>query len=771
MKMISKNDLFMNAFNFSAIGMVIVAIDGKWLNVNPSLCKSLGYTKAELVKMAFQDITHPEDLDLGLNNLNEMLDGEIGYYQITKRYIRKNGNIVWGLLNVSLVKDKQDYPLYFIAQIQDITEQKIMEEMIRKNEAQYKSLIEHNPDAVFAIDLEGDFTLVNESCTRIIGYSEEEFLRMSFYPLLIGEDLEKTIDALNKVMQGDTATIDITLHKKTGKKVVVYVTFVPIMVDGVITGLYAVAKDITEQKRIAKELIQSEERYRALVESSPNAIVVHQDYHEIAKERIDLLNRNIPVGALEERYVLIDGSVIDVEVTAIPILYMDKPAFQVIIQDISRRKEMERALSKSQEQYRSVVESIKEVIFQTDLQGRLTFLNLAWEKITGFTTEESIGKYFYDYVNSEDRESYHVLFQSLIQGEREYFRIEVRYVTKEAGYYWVEVYARVVINEQGVVIGTLGTLNNITKRKAFEEGLKASEERFRLIAEYSSDLITIHDLQRKYIYVSPVCKEILQYDEKELIKTDAFSFVHQDERDMVIEQLQTLFETGYIVVTFRIRRKDGAYVWLESACKLLNDIDGDGMIIAVSRSINERKIAEQKLQEANEILQRLSAIDGLTGVANRRAFDERLEVEWNFGRRNSSLLSLIMLDIDFFKAYNDTYGHQGGDSCLKQIASVINETLGRSTDFLCRYGGEEFCIILPDTDEAGAKVVGEKVRKAIEKLEIPHAGSVILPWVTISVGTATMILTVYTSSQDLISKADKALYKAKSNGRNCFRSF
>ncbi len=167
----------------------------------------------------------------------------------------------------------------------------------------------------------------------------------------------------------------------------------------------------------------------------------------------------------------------------------------------------------------------------------------------------------------------------------------------------------------------------------------------------------------------------------------------------------------------------------------------------------------------------LSTIDGLTGVSNRRTFDERLEMEWNRGLRSSAPLSLLMLDIDYFKAYNDTYGHQRGDGCLKQIASVIQETLGRSTDLLCRYGGEEFCVILPETDEAGAKIVGEKIRTVIEALKIPHSGSKILPWVTISIGAATMIPSVYTSFMTLVSNADKAVYKAKFDGRNCVRSY
>lgn len=551
---------------------------------------------------------------------------------------------------------------------------------------------------------------------------------------------------------------------------------------------------------------KSEERYRALVESSPNAIVVHQngkivyanprfirllkaasennllgkniiqyvhpDYHVIVKERIQQLERNNPVGLSEEKYILFDGSIIDVEVVATPIEYCDRPAFQVIMHDISKRKEIERELKKSQEQYRSVVENVKEVIFQTDLHGKWTFLNQSWEEITGYTINESIGKSFLDYVHPEDQIQHHRLFQSLIDNKQEYCRDEIRIITKAGGFCWGEIFAQVISNDQSQMIGILGTLNDITQRKESELELKESEEKFRLIAEYSSDMITLHDIRGKYLYASPACKEILQYDAEELVGKDAYLFIHPEDQEIIEQHHQTLLDTGYTVSTYRIRGKDGEYVWFESTIRLLNEIHSDELkLIVVSRNISERKLVEQKLKEANEILQHLSTIDGLTGVSNRRAFDERLELEWSRSIRNSTVLSLVLLDIDYFKNYNDTYGHQGGDDCLKQVASVIQETLGRATDLLCRYGGEEFCVILPDTDETGALRVGEKIRMVIEALKIPHAGSKVLPWVTISVGTATMIPTMNSSITNFISHTDKALYQAKHDGRNCVRSY
>lgn len=154
------------------------------------------------------------------------------------------------------------------------------------------------------------------------------------------------------------------------------------------------------------------------------------------------------------------------------------------------------------------------------------------------------------------------------------------------------------------------------------------------------------------------------------------------------------------------------------------------------------------------------------GVWNRRTFDERIKIEWNVAQSSSTPLSLIMLDIDYFKGFNDMYGHQRGDDCLIKVASKVRDSVKRNGDMVFRFGGEEFCILLPKTDQKGAKVVAENIRKAVASLKILHLGSQIEHYLTISVGVNTV---VPTESQDLdqfIAGADKALYQAKRNGRN-----
>jgi diguanylate cyclase (GGDEF)-like protein len=174
----------------------------------------------------------------------------------------------------------------------------------------------------------------------------------------------------------------------------------------------------------------------------------------------------------------------------------------------------------------------------------------------------------------------------------------------------------------------------------------------------------------------------------------------------------------------------------------------------------------QLLEEANEKLQRLATLDGLTQVANRRLFDQYLHQEWSRLAREGKPLSLILCDIDYFKSYNDTYGHLAGDDCLQKIAHALGTGIKRPADLLARYGGEEFAVILPNTEDSGAIAVAENIREQVNKLQIPHAGSQVNPLVTLSLGIATMIPNVNQVPAELVSKADRALYQAKAQGRD-----
>lgn len=182
--------------------------------------------------------------------------------------------------------------------------------------------------------------------------------------------------------------------------------------------------------------------------------------------------------------------------------------------------------------------------------------------------------------------------------------------------------------------------------------------------------------------------------------------------------------------------------------------------------ITPRRQLEESLKVANAELEELVSLDGLTQVANRRKFDEYLMESWNRALRYQESLSLIMLDIDFFKRYNDYYGHQAGDVCLISVAQTVKVTVQRSTDLVARYGGEEFAVILPNTDLAGTKLIAEQIRVAINALSIPHGQSMVSDTVTISLGIASLRPTTSIAPKQLVTTADQALYWAKQQGRD-----
>jgi len=165
-------------------------------------------------------------------------------------------------------------------------------------------------------------------------------------------------------------------------------------------------------------------------------------------------------------------------------------------------------------------------------------------------------------------------------------------------------------------------------------------------------------------------------------------------------------------------------------------------------------------------IRRLSISDGLTGVSNRRYFDEQFDKEWRRNQRKNLPIGVIMIDIDFFKRYNDTYGHQAGDECLKQVAETLQKSLRRPGDLLARYGGEEFVALLPEIDIEDTAEIAYAMRQAILELSIPHRGSKVDKNLTISLGVAGGQLNEFRTPEDLLSKADQALYEAKNGGRN-----
>jgi len=227
-----------------------------------------------------------------------------------------------------------------------------------------------------------------------------------------------------------------------------------------------------------------------------------------------------------------------------------------------------------------------------------------------------------------------------------------------------------------------------------------------------------------------------------------------------VEYLKKAFEAGAIDYIVKPANEVEFVTRVRSFLKLKAEMD--------LRRAREAELLEttMKLRKANATLERLSYIDELTGVGNRRYFDELYLKEWKRARREESPLSLVIIDIDFFKAYNDFYGHQAGDSCLAKVAGAIAGSLKRPVDFVARYGGEEFALVLPHTELAGARIVAGNVLKAVHALKINHGSSMVGDRVTISAGIGSLVPGRDDDPDALIHGADAALYRAKETGRN-----
>jgi two-component system chemotaxis family response regulator WspR len=178
------------------------------------------------------------------------------------------------------------------------------------------------------------------------------------------------------------------------------------------------------------------------------------------------------------------------------------------------------------------------------------------------------------------------------------------------------------------------------------------------------------------------------------------------------------------------------------------------------------RVSQQQLLDTNLVLQRLMNSDGLTGLSNRRHFDEYLELEWRRATRDQTQLSLMMIDVDYFKAYNDNFGHLEGDEALRQVAKAIRASCARPSDLPARYGGEEFALVLPNTSPGGARLLAEKLRMTVAGMNIPHMAPAPGSSLTVSIGISTVTPEVGSNSRQLIQDADKGLYAAKHNGRN-----
>lgn len=308
----------------------------------------------------------------------------------------------------------------------------------------------------------------------------------------------------------------------------------------------------------------------------------------------------------------------------------------------------------------------------------------------------------------------------------------------------------------------LGNLRSTQKR------LQETAYLHELVTRNSRDIIIVADFKGRRSYVSASADSFGDYTREELLAKSSLDLIHPEDRPRAAQIVAEMSAgSDGSLIECRVRDKAGNYSWMEANLRTIRDpvTQKPTGILNIVRDISARKRAEEELRAAYRAAEALATLDALTGIHNRRRFDDYLSIEWRRATRQREALSLILIDVDLFKSYNDTYGHVRGDSCLKQVAESAMDVVTRPGDLVARFGGEEFAIILPNTDHRGALKIAEDVRTSLFERKLPHVASP-LGLVSISAGCATIIPQPGQRSLDLLEIADCALYRAKHLGRN-----
>lgn len=406
--------------------------------------------------------------------------------------------------------------------------------------------------------------------------------------------------------------------------------------------------------------------------------------------------------------------------------------------------------------------------------GLIIDVNAGFPAMTGHARAELIGNTtlnIHFWKNESDRER----FVSEVKKYGVCENREFLFQRKDGSQLFGSISAKTIIIQSELSI--ISIIHDITNKKRADEALRESEALYRSILNASPDDITITDASGYIQVISPAAKRMFGYgpDYEGYVGSHVLENIVPEDQARAVEAVERLLESGIGGTReYKVFRRDKNIFDIEVNSGVICDINGKPeKMIFVIRDISERKLAEEKIQRLvhqleleKKTAQRNANTDSLTGLSNRRYFDEAFNFEYQRMARSGEPLSLLMLDVDRFKNFNDHYGHLAGDNCLRQIGMTLSSNVTRVTDIVARYGGEEFTVVLGDTDRKGALHVAERIRMAIEALAIPHLDSDVADVVTVTIGVVTVYPARMKSFDKVVALADEALYRAKDAGRN-----
>ncbi len=685
------------------------------------------------------------------------------------------------------IYDRDGRKLGAVAAMHDITARRQIEQELSR----LASIVASSEEAILGFTLDGTIVSWNAGAERLYGYAESEVIGQHALVLVPNGGASPLDTVIPRLLRGESIEpIEVVRHRG-GMVLNLALVFSPIRsASGEIIGVSCISRDVTAQRQAEDALRENEARLRYLSDAAFEGIAVSQNgmildanpaflsLYGYARDQItgmagelltvpesrSMVRQKIADGdeaVYEVECLRGDGGTFHAEVRGRQVLWNGQPARVTAVRDISERKLMEDALRRSEETMRAVLSSAPVILYAADKDGTITLSEGTGLAALGLAPGEAVGRSVDEFSGGNPAAQENT--RRAFAGER--VSCDMRF-----GGLCLHVELRPQIGPGGAVSGIIGVCFDITERAQ-------SEERFRVLFEQSSNAHLLFD-DDGIIDCNPAAVALMRCADKTGllgIHPARLSPERQPDGRLSLEKGAEMValarQNGSHHFEWTRRAADGAEFPVEV---MLTEVAlGDKpVLLSVWHDLSERKQAEQQvkdytvilefqksqLEETNKELEALATTDGLTGLKNRRSFGAKLSEEYTRAVRYHQPLSLLLLDVDHFKQYNDAFGHPAGDAVLRSVAETLGRT-ARDTDVAARYGGEEFAIILPLTDEAGALTIAERVRAAI-------AGS---DWkkrpITVSVGAGTLSLDTPTPDS-LIACTDGALYQSKEAGRD-----
>lgn len=781
-------------FEHANVGLAQIGADETFIDVNHPFCEVLGYTRDELMRKSYLDIVHTDDRDADAKMHKQLLSGDIPALRREKRYLRKDGSIVWANLNLSAARCGEDAVNCMLASVENISDRRMLQESLRRIASNLAKADIISPIGSWKWDIRTNRVAVSDEVSQIFALPATEPISYDvILERVFPDDRQAFEDALQTAIHDQKPyQIEYRLLLPDGSIRLVSASGEVFRHDsrGRPKTMIGMTQDVTLRREAERALKDSELRFRQLFDNASDGIFIanldgryidaninachmlgYRHDELIGKHITDLLSVTDVARLAESKAYLMeniehvsvgewelkrkDGVYLPTEVSA---RFLPDGRWMAVVRDISERKRIQQQLEKHAEEINDLYENAPCGYHSVDRSLRIVKMNHTELEWLGYTRDELVGKKtLVELQTPNSQVIYLQKFQELIE-KKTLRNIELEMVRKDGSIMPILLNSSAQFDADGNFLTSRTTVFDITKLVEAQKQLR----RAATVFEHTRDAILITDGNGTIIAVNHAFSDITGYRPEEVIGKNPRLLKSERQNNEFYEKLWfELEQKGNWQGEIWDRRKSGELFPTWQNITAVKDETGHVTdYISVFSDITTIKDTEDKLV-------RLAYHDSLTGLPNRLLFNDRLDHALQYSRRHKTMVGLLLLDLDRFKLINDTLGHDAGDQLLEEIAQRLKHSI-RGEDTVARLGGDEFAIIIAKLDRMeDAATLSRKIIHAIAApIQIPDH----LLTTSVSIG-----ISVYPDDaidkETLYKSADVALYAAKDKGRNCYEFY